>query len=64
VQWNFVNNFCLTESDYLRSPSHGRYNLRVLSYRLLDTLFFFQPGERSPSTCTFHQNWWRDTDSV
>ena len=50
VQWNFVNNFCLTELDYLRSPSHGRYNL--LSYRLLDTPFFFNPvkGVR-PSAC-------------
>ena len=38
VQWNFVNTFCLTELDNLRSPSHGRYNL--LNYTLLDTPFF------------------------
>ena len=48
VQWNFVNNFCLSEFDYLRNPSQGLYSL--LNYRLLDTLFFLnQEKGVSPS---------------
>ena len=38
VEWNFVNDFCVIELDYLRIPSHGRYNL--LNYRLLATPCF------------------------
>jgi hypothetical protein len=43
VKWNFVNNFCLIEQDYLRSPSQGSYKL--LNYKLLVSQFFFSLEE-------------------